>query len=86
MQRPADKNKIIRVLSDLREKIPGVAIRTSLIVGFPGETNQEFKELISFVKEQRFERLGVFRYSGEEGTAAYNYPDVRRKLSKSVLI
>lgn len=83
MQRPADKSKIIRVLSDLREKIPGVAIRTSLIVGFPGETNQEFKELVSFVKEQRFERLGVFRYSREEGTAAYNYPDqVPEKVKK----
>lgn len=83
MKRPFNKRKIIRVLSDLRKKIPGVAIRTSLIVGFPGETNQEFKELISFVKEQRFERLGVFRYSREEGTAAYDYPDqVSEKVKK----
>lgn len=74
MKRPYDKNKILRMLADVRKKIPGVAIRTSLIVGFPGETNQEFKELISFVKEQRFERLGVFRYSQEEETAAYEYP------------
>ena len=83
MQRPADKNKIIRVLSDLRKKIPGVAIRTSLIVGFPGETNQEFEELVSLVKEQRFERLGVFRYSREDGTAAHNYPgQVPEKVKK----
>lgn len=74
MKRPADKNKIIRLLSDARKEIPGVAIRTSLIVGFPGETDKEFSELVSFVKEQRFERVGVFRYSREEGTAAYDYP------------
>lgn len=83
MKRPHEKNKIIRALSDLRKKIPGVAIRTSLIVGFPGETNQEFKELVSFVKEQRFERLGVFRYSQEEGTAAYDYPgQIPEKVKK----
>ena len=71
------------MLSDLRQKIPTAAIRTSLIVGFPGETDREFKELVSFVKEQRFERLGVFRYSREEGTAAYDYPhQVPEKIKK----
>ena len=71
------------MLSDLRQRIPAAAIRTSLIVGFPGETDKEFKELVSFVKEQRFERLGVFRYSREEGTAAYEYPDqVPEKIKK----
>ncbi len=83
MKRPYDKKKIIPMLSDLRQKIPTAAIRTSLIVGFPGETDREFKELISFVKEQRFERLGVFRYSREEGTAAYDYPhQVPEKIKK----
>lgn len=83
MKRPYDKKKIIRMLSDLRQKIPTAAIRTSLIVGFPGETDGEFKELVSFVKEQRFERLGVFRYSREEGTAAYDYPhQVPEKIKK----
>ena len=74
MNRGADKKKITRLLSNLRQKIPSVAIRTSLIVGFPGETEKEFKELLSFVKEARFERLGVFRYSREEGTPAFDYP------------
>lgn len=83
MKRPYDKKKIIRMLSDLRRKIPGLAVRTSLIVGFPGETDREFKELVSFVKEQRFERLGVFRYSREKGTAAYDYPhQVPEKIKK----
>src|SRR3989338_4933987 len=65
MKRPYDKKKILRMLSVLRGKIPTAAIRTSLIVGFPGETDKEFKELVSFVKEQRFQRLGVFRYTLE---------------------
>lgn len=74
MHRPSDTAKIMRLLSRIRKRIPGVAIRTSLIVGFPGETEREFKELVDFVKEQRFERLGVFKYSREEGTPAFNYP------------
>lgn len=73
MRRQADTKKILQLLSLLRKRIPGVAIRTSLMVGFPGETEREFDELASFVKEQRFERLGVFRYSREEGTPAFNY-------------
>jgi ribosomal protein S12 methylthiotransferase len=75
MNRKADKKKIMKLISFARKKIPGAAIRTSLIVGFPGETEREFEELVSFVREQKFERLGVFRYSREEGTAAFNYPE-----------
>ncbi|TAN61301.1 30S ribosomal protein S12 methylthiotransferase RimO [bacterium] len=75
MRRRFDTAKIMRLLSRMRKRIPGVAIRTSLIVGFPGETEREFKELVAFVEEQRFERLGVFKYSREEGTAAFGYPE-----------
>ncbi len=54
----------------LRAAIPGVTLRTSLIVGFPGETEKDFQELVDFVQEAQFERLGVFKYSREKGTAA----------------
>lgn len=74
MRRCSDTAKTMRLLSRMRKRISGVAIRTSLIVGFPGETESEFKELVDFVKEQRFERLGVFKYSREDGTAAFGYP------------
>lgn len=74
MRRGMDKKKIMQCLAEIRKRIPGVAIRTSLIAGFPQETELEFRELVSFVEEQRFERLGVFRYSREEATPAFNYP------------
>lgn len=73
MNRKVSRDKILSTVKLLRERITGVAIRTSLIVGFPGETEKEFRELLDFVKEQKFERLGVFRYSREEGTKAYNF-------------
>lgn len=73
MNRKITKERIVRLLACLRKEIPGVAIRTSLIVGFPGESEKEFKELIDFIGEQKFQRVGVFRYSREEGTPAYNY-------------
>lgn len=74
MKRGMDKKKISALLDKARKKIPGLAIRSSLIVGFPGETDKEFKELFEFVREKRFERLGVFKYSREEGTPAFGYP------------
>jgi len=73
MARRANKEKIIRLIEYIRNQIPGVSIRTSFIVGFPGESDKEFKELVSFIKEMKFERLGVFKYSREEGTPAYDY-------------
>ncbi|OGX31959.1 MAG: ribosomal protein S12 methylthiotransferase RimO [Omnitrophica WOR_2 bacterium RIFCSPHIGHO2_02_FULL_46_37] len=83
MRRRTDKRKIMQLLAGLRKRIPGVAVRTSLLVGFPGETEKEFSELLSFVKEQQFERLGVFRYSREEGTPAFSYPgQVPEKLKE----
>lgn len=59
----------------IRERLPGIAIRTTMLVGFPGETEAEFEELCNFVKEMRFDRLGVFTYSHEENTSAYHLED-----------
>ena len=73
MGRKTGKKDITRLIEYIRKEIPGVAIRTSFIVGFPGETEKEFKELLSFIKDMKFERLGVFKYSREEGTPAYGY-------------
>lgn len=58
------------LINTIRKEVPGIAIRTTFMVGFPGETEQDFEELLSFVKEMRFERMGAFTYSEEEGTAA----------------
>lgn len=63
------------LVKSMREKIPGVAIRTTFIVGYPGETEDEFNELLEYVKEERFERLGVFTYSPEEDTSAFKLED-----------
>ncbi len=70
MKRGRDSVFLRRLLARLRERIPGLALRTSLIVGLPGETERDFEGLLRFVEEQRFERLGVFEYSPEEGTPA----------------
>ncbi len=70
MNRSTTKKNIIELIEKLRDNILGLAIRTSLIVGFPGETDKDFKELLDFVREVRFERLGAFVYSKEEGTPA----------------
>lgn len=72
MRRKADKKDIISLIEKIRRKIPEAAIRTSIITGFPSETEAEFKELLEFIKEVKFERLGAFTYSREEGTAAYD--------------
>lgn len=71
MQRGIDKKNIYNLIEKLRKEIEGVFLRTTLMVGFPGESEKEFEELIEFVKEVRFERLGCFVYSREEGTPAY---------------
>ena len=64
-----------RLLDRIRHRLPDVALRTSFIVGFPGETEAAFSRLVDFVHAQRFDRLGVFTYSREENTGAYNLPD-----------
>lgn len=71
MGRRTNKKEICALIQKIRTKLPDAAIRTSLIVGFPGETEEQFAELLDFVKEMRFDRLGVFTYSREEDTPAY---------------
>jgi ribosomal protein S12 methylthiotransferase len=75
MKRGRDSSFLKALVKKLRERVPGLTFRTSLIVGLPGETEADFELLQDFVKEQRFERLGVFQYSDEEGTAAYEMSD-----------
>ncbi|TVR77723.1 MAG: 30S ribosomal protein S12 methylthiotransferase RimO [Chitinophagaceae bacterium] len=70
MKRQITKEEIEALLRTAREKVPGIAIRTTMLVGFPGETEADFEELKDFVKEQKFDRLGVFAYSHEENTFA----------------
>lgn len=73
MGRKVNRDKITGLVKKLRKEIPGIAIRTSLIAGFPGETEGQFRELLEFVKEIKFDRVGVFTYSREKGTRAYGY-------------
>lgn len=70
MNRRSTGHQIRELISKLKNRIPGIVIRTSIIVGFPGETEEEFNELFDFIKEAKFERLGAFAYSREEGTPA----------------
>lgn len=76
MHRHVSKQETIDLLKTIRERVPGIHIRTTLMVGFPGETQEDFHELLEFVRTQRFERMGAFAYSEEEGTySANNYED-----------
>lgn len=75
MNRHGDGAMIRTVIEKLRREIPDITIRTTFITGFPGESEEDFTELCEFVKETRFDRLGVFPYSREEGTPAYDLPD-----------
>lgn len=76
MHRHVSKQETIDLLKTIRERVPGIHIRTTLMVGFPGEIQEDFHELLEFVRTQRFERMGAFAYSEEEGTySANNYED-----------
>ena len=75
MNRHGDGAMIRGVLEKLRREIPDIVIRTTFIVGFPGENEEDFEELCKFVKEQKFDHAGVFTYSREEDTPAYDFPD-----------
>jgi len=75
MRRGSTKLKTNNLITNLRKQIPEISIRTTLIVGYPGETKTHFKELCDWVKEMKFERLGCFKYSHEENTHAYNLVD-----------
>ncbi len=75
MNRHGDGKMVREVVAKLRREIPDIVIRTTFMVGFPGETEEDFRELCEFVQESRFERVGVFTYSREEDTPAYDFPD-----------
>ncbi len=85
MRRGANKKSTIELLQKLRNNIPDIAIRTTLLVGHPGETQKDFDELKQFVKDFKFDRLGVFPYSHEEGTHSFNKmkDSISRKLKES---
>lgn len=72
MNRKVTKKQIIRLIEKLRKEIPDLTLRTTFLVGFPGETESDFNELLDFVEETRFDRLGIFPYSREEDTKAYH--------------
>lgn len=93
MHRHVSKQETIDLLKTIRERVPGIHIRTTLMVGFPGETQEDFHELLEFVRTQRFERMGAFAYSKEEGTySANNYEDdvpaevKQRRLDKLMIL
>ena len=75
MNRHGDSALVKETVRRLREGVPGITIRTTVIVGFPGETEEDFNELCEYVKEAKFDRLGAFTYSREEDTPAYDFPD-----------
>ena len=76
MRRHIDKEKTLELLKQIRERVPGIKIRTTLMVGFPGETESDFEELMEFVRTQKFDRMGAFAYSEEEDTyAQLHYED-----------
>lgn len=76
MRRHVTKQETLDLLREIRSRVPGIHIRTTLMVGFPGETEEDFNELMQFVKNERFERMGAFAYSEEEGTySARHYKD-----------
>ena len=75
MGRRTSKAQLVGIITKLRREIPDIVLRTSLITGFPGETEEDHQELMEFVDEMEFERVGVFTYSAEEDTPAYSYPD-----------
>ena len=73
MRRGVTRERQTKLVAELRARIPDLVVRTTFIVGFPGETDADFEELLDFVRETRFDRVGVFRYSDEEGTAAFGH-------------
>ena len=75
MRRQITRAETTALLATIREKVPGIALRTTFLVGHPGETDDDFEQLLDFVQEQQFDRVGVFQYSHEESTRAYDLPD-----------
>jgi ribosomal protein S12 methylthiotransferase len=90
MRRGITREKTEALIQTIREKVPGIALRTTLISGYPGETEADFEETYSFVERMRFDRLGIFNYSHEENTHAYsvedNVPeDVKQERSDEIM-
>jgi ribosomal protein S12 methylthiotransferase len=75
MKRGGNRKSLERLIERVRQRVPGIAVRTTFISGFPGETEDDFEELMSFIKNVEFDRVGVFTYSDEEGTPAFELPD-----------
>ncbi len=75
MKRGVNKKHNIKLIENLRKKVPEIAVRTTFMVGYPGETKRQFNELLQFVKDTKFDRLGVFKYSAEEDTPAWKLKD-----------
>ena len=91
MNRPVKKDYIISLINKLRDRIPNLTLRTTFMVGFPGESDKEFEELLSFVNEFRFERVGTFVFSREEGTPTYDFPQqipmrIKKERLKKVML
>src|SRR5882724_11317196 len=83
MKRGGNRQSLERLIERVRRRVPGIAVRTTFITGFPGETEEDFAELMSFVKKVEFDRVGVFTYSDEEGTPAFELPNkVDPKIAK----
>jgi ribosomal protein S12 methylthiotransferase len=83
MKRGGNRASLERLIKRVRDRVPGIAVRTTFITGFPGETESDFEELLAFVKKVEFDRVGVFTYSDEEGTPAYDLPrKVDPKIAK----
>jgi ribosomal protein S12 methylthiotransferase len=83
MRRGGTRASLERLIKRARERVPGLAVRTTFITGFPGETEEDFEELLGFIKSVEFDRVGVFTYSDEEGTPAYDLPNkVDPKVAK----
>lgn len=90
MRRGTTREKTTALINDIRARVPGIAIRTTLICGYPGETEADFNEMCEWVEEMRFERLGCFTYSHEENTHAHNFEDdvpdeVKKQRSEQVM-
>jgi ribosomal protein S12 methylthiotransferase len=90
MKRPTGRGNLLGMVERIRERVPGVAVRTSFIVGFPGETEKDFEELLAFVEAGRFDNVGVFTFSDEEGTTSFGLegriPDGVKKRRRNRLM
>jgi radical SAM superfamily enzyme YgiQ (UPF0313 family) len=87
MRRGITREKTEELVNEIRAKVPNIALRTTLIAGYPGETEEDFQEMYEFVERMRFDRLGIFTYSHEENTHAHNFEDdVPDDLKREIFI